>query len=669
MRNIKTYLNYSILLILFLSSCRNEEIQHSDIQLQYGNVLNIQHIPKDKYDLSAFGFSDQGAWHAYSLPNPDSIQHHGAFVGPLLMKMYGSWLAPKGSKLVLTLEGKVEEYQPDKTELKYFPGKLEQNLETGKFRVSRQLIFGTNRTAFIRSKVTNKSSEKQTFNWQLQSDYFGLNQKILSQKNNVKVFLNDSSIFCYTLNTDKFEMEADTSHLLLSFNNSITIEPGETVVLSHLESYFFSNNEFNQHEASLDTLLNLKSDETFEMNSSRWSDYIESVLESKSPLMDSAKYKKLAVKCVQTMISNWRSPAGSLKHNGMFPSAAYQGFYGFWSWDTWKHAVALSKFNIDLAKESMRSMFQFQDESGMVADCVYQDSTENNWRDTKPPLAAWAVWKIYKSSQDKEFVREMYPKLVKYHEWWYVNRDVNKNGLCEYGSADGTLIAAKWESGMDNAVRFDYAQMLQTNHNAWSMDQESVDLNVFLQKEKEYLNKLAMVINEKLDAEKFLSESAVLKERVNDYFWSEEANYYFDYNFQTQKHIDGYGPEGWLALWANLADTGKARKITGVMMDTSRFNTTIPLPTLDASHEKFNPLKGYWRGPVWVDQLWFGLEGLKNYGFQEEADILRYKFLNNSERLLTDGPIRENYHPLSGKGLNANHFSWSAAHVLLMLSE
>lgn len=43
--------------------------------------------------------------------------------------------------------------------------------------------------------------------------------------------------------------------------------------------------------------------------------------------------------------------------------------------------------------------------------------------------------------------------------------------MCEYGSTDGTLEAAAWESGMDNAIRFDDAKMLKMTvrrmHGAW----------------------------------------------------------------------------------------------------------------------------------------------------------------------------------------------------------
>ena len=48
-------------------------------------------------------------------------------------------------------------------------------------------------------------------------------------------------------------------------------------------------------------------------------------------------------------------------------------------------------------------------------------------------------------------------KLKQYHNWWYRDRDHDQDGICEYGSTDGSLIAAMWESGMDNAVRFDDA--------------------------------------------------------------------------------------------------------------------------------------------------------------------------------------------------------------------
>src|SRR5699024_5756015 len=189
------------------------------------------------------------------------------------------------------------------------------------------------------------------------------------------------------------------------------------------------------------------------------------------------EYRQLMLKTVLTLQNNWRSAAGNLYHAGLFPSYHSKWFQGFWAWDGWKHAVALATFNPELAKEQVLAMYDYLDPDGFIPDDIFRNNQyeENNYRDTKPPLSAWAVWEIYTADGDRSFLEEMYPKLIKQHKWWYVNRDHDQNGLCEYGSTDGTLIAAKWESGMDNAVRFDESKLLKNSEKAYSLDQESVD--------------------------------------------------------------------------------------------------------------------------------------------------------------------------------------------------
>lgn len=104
-------------------------------------------------------------------------------------------------------------------------------------------------------------------------------------------------------------------------------------------------------------------------------------------------------------------------------------------------------------------------------------------------------------------------------------------------------------------------------------------------------------------------------------------------------------------------------------MDTNVFNTYMPFPTLSRSHPEFNPGKGYWRGPVWIDQAYFALKGLDMYGFKTERNQLSHSLFKHAEGLLnSSNPVYENYHPLTGKGLNAKNFSWSAAHFLLIMN-
>ena len=118
-----------------------------------------------------------------------------------------------------------------------------------------------------------------------------------------------------------------------------------------------------------------------------------------------------------------------------------------------------------------------------------------------------------------------------------------------------------------------------------------------------------------------------------------------------------------------MATKEQAGAVQEKIVDTKLFNTHVPFPTLNASHPEFNPRKGYWRGPVWLDQAYFGLVGLRRYGYIQEAALLQQKLLRNSNGLLGDAPLHENYHPTTGERLNAAHFSWSAAHVLMMLNE
>ena len=46
------------------------------------------------------------------------------------------------------------------------------------------------------------------------------------------------------------------------------------------------------------------------------------------------------------------------------------------------------------------------------------------------------------ATADTAFVEEMYPQLLHYYHWWYLDRDHDSNGICEFGSVDGTIEAA-----------------------------------------------------------------------------------------------------------------------------------------------------------------------------------------------------------------------------------
>lgn len=312
-----------------------------------------------------------------------------------------------------------------------------------------------------------------------------------------------------------------------------------------------------------------------------------------------------------------------------------------------------------------------------------------NWneRNSKPPLAAWAVWEVYKVSGDKEFLKEMYPKLKRYHNWWYTNRDFNRNGIAEYGgmihrlnnTPEAIILAAAWESGMDNAVRFDVegygeddigVKVLENKDSkdnliGYSINQESVDLNSFLYAEKLYLSSMAEVLGLFSEKKEYLVSAKKVKEYVNENMFDKKTGYYYDLQIDEVGNRKllvnrGKGTEGYMPLWANLATKKEAKRVVENIMDKNVMNTYLPFPTSAKDNPKYNPVK-YWRGPVWLDQAYFGIVALNNYGYKNEAQELSKKLFENSEGLLTNGTIRENYNPETGEGLHCSNFSWSAS--------
>lgn len=146
-------------------------------------------------------------------------------------------------------------------------------------------------------------------------------------------------------------------------------------------------------------------------NAERWEGYLTKILRKDMK----PEYDRIAVKAVTTLISNWRTHRGGLLHEGIIPSHAVGYFVGFWAWDSWRFSAGTAKFDPELAKNNIRAMFDYQQPDGMIIDCIYTDPSENNARDSKPPLVCWAVDEIFTHTGDTAFVAEMYPQLLSYY--------------------------------------------------------------------------------------------------------------------------------------------------------------------------------------------------------------------------------------------------------------
>jgi len=633
------------------------------------NILDYRITPKDARDKSGLMFSDQGAWFAYGLPkkNKGII----GFSGPFLMtEQNGIWASKSIASIRVSVKGHdVSTKKEDKFQQVSYASHLEQTIHISGVELKMTLVFLSSHTVLIKYAFTNKNAavNEVYFNWENQP--LLTNSLLLSSDKNELIVTSSKSkavghvIFPKDTNISLEDEIYKTKRQLIS------LKPKETkeIVVSQtfiFPEYSWEDEKRRIEKTDFDAILQTRKKEK--------ETQLKALVKNRKPQFQENKYAEVLVKSHLTLQNNWRISAGELKHEGLFPSYHYEWFHGFWSWDSWKHAVGLSYYDTKLAKNQMRAMFDFQNEDGFIVDCIYRDTSieAHNYRDTKPPLSAWAIEKIYKKDKDLDFVKEFYPKLKKYHYWWYAKRDHDQDGLCEYGSTDGSLIAAKWESGMDNAIRFDASKILKNTEGAYSIDQESVDLNAYLYAEKIYLGILAQALGNLEDEKKYKEEAKALKIRIQTQFYDNVDGWFYDTNLEGTAFIKGEGSEGWTPLWAQVATQEQAESVKNRMMNPKKFFTRIPFQTMSADHPRFDPLKGYWRGPNWLDQAYFGVKGLRNYGFNAEADKATIQIIKGAKGVLGKGKsIRENYHPITGEGLNAENFSWSAAHLIMLLTK
>lgn len=621
---------------LVFASCDKKQAE-----LKFDNILDISYTPDSLDRFTPGSFTDLGSWMGFSIPQEDKWVN--GFVGPFSFYEYG-WKAISIAEVSFK-DNPNEVFIPDS--INYYPGGafISASSETG--NIEQELIFATSSIALlnIRSNSDHDIVLKGNFGGSDSVEYSENQQlvRFVSSENEdyLLIFPEDTHISAGTGNYEALLASNGGADLFVAivqlFKDEENID--ERVLIDEVRSVLENPEGFIQE------------------NRNRWNGYLSEVLRNDL----NYNYNRVAVKSIVTLLSNWRSAKGDLFHDGVIPSYAAGYFVGYWAWDSWKIAVALSRFEPELAKNTVRSMFDYQLEDGMVIDCIYPDASENNYRDSKPPLAAWAVNEIFEQTGDVEFLKELYPKLKKYFDWWYEKRDHDNNGVCEFGSVDGTLEAAAWESGMDNAIRFDNSEMVQNREDAWSINQESVDLNFYLAYEEILLKKFAQTVGEPFEGK---SKSV----DIADYFYDMDDKFFYDKRIDDKSFIKVKGSEVYTPLWTGFATAEQFEGILPTLKDENMFSTFIPFPTASADEEKFST-RGYWRGPIWLDQTYFAINGLRKYGENELADRYTEQVFERLEGLQNGAPIHENYDPHTGKRLKASHFSWSAAHLLLLYEE
>lgn len=763
------------------------------------------HQEFDKYGNQKFNpLFDAGSWHGFLLP--EQKQDFGAFTGPMIIaEEYGVFVARKLEQIQLFDLTRNQVINLSALQSKRFskPGSLHQRYFNDELQFNLDLYFVGNRTALIATEIVNLTNQAKdlrlTWQGQLLTDWQQdkpLSATVPDWQRNItqseglieiefgrvrstwNMMLSGSSKLIIQRQQET-KNQLNQSQLSYQSIANIQVQANSNKRIFSTISYVHNEGEANELRPKLANYIT-SAKQHIQAHQKRWQQYL-------APTVKLAeRQKQVAQKSIETLIGNWRSAAGALKHDGVSPSVTARWFNGFWAWDSWKHVYALAEFNPELAKQNMLTMFDYQvsaddelrpQDSGMVIDAIFYNKDVKragdggNWneRNTKPPLATWAVWNLYQQTQDVDFIKTLLPKLEAYHDWWYRNRDHNGNGLIEYGATKhryhnneagelsfsaqltnsaaekyksncqlnkqdwytctgltsyeqlldtgdylkldiGAQHGAGWESGMDNAARFgfineqqlsDYANKhhkgnIEAARKDWqvrffenrdeqgqllgfSINQESVELNSYLALEKQLLGKMNQLVGKPIKAKQYRKQAEKLGKLINQCFYHPKSQFYYDRLISggdlSQGQCEGkllvqrgMAPEGWSPLWAGIATKEQAAAVVSNMLSEQNFNLTVPFPTAAATNPAYDQ-DIYWRGRVWLDQFYFAVKALKNYGYDKEAKQAVAKLLENAEGLTQANSIRENYNPVTGQMQGATNFSWSAAHLLMLMLE
>jgi alpha,alpha-trehalase len=218
------------------------------------------------------------------------------------------------------------------------------------------------------------------------------------------------------------------------------------------------------------------------------------------------------------------------------------------------------------------------------------------------------------------------------------------------------------ESGFDVSFRFGPFGAA-THHYA------PVCLNSLLYKTEKDLEQISRWLGHTTDAEKWSKRAEQRKKLIARYLWDDKAGFFFDFDGQTGQRSSYRYATTLYPLWAGLATPEQAKAIVTNLPAFERPGG-LAMSTEDTGAQ--------WDLPYgWGNIEMLAVDGLRRYGFNDDADRISYEFLSMvAENFRRDGNIREKYNVVArsseshvevGYQVNVVGFGWTNAAFVELL--
>ena len=372
-------------------------------------------------------------------------------------------------------------------------------------------------------------------------------------------------------------------------------------------------------------------------------------------------------------------------YNMIFPTdtRAWAHDYGGWmvfEWDNFFNAVLTSLEDKVQAADEIKSTFLGQETSGLIPNAV-SPAVRTPDR-SEPPVGAYCIWKVYQKYQDRAMLEWVYPRLVRFHDWWFKDRgdgqpwrDGNRDGLLEWGSDKGSaggfvdrgmFKGPKWESGMDDSPVFDDGGY---DENTYTMKMNDIGLNSLYAVDAECLAKIAAILGDAQASRRFNAEYEVMKQRINASLWNEKDGIYEDrhWNGEFTRRLS---PTSFYPMLAGIATPGQAeRMVKEHLLNPQEFWGKYVIPSIARNDPAF-PDQFYWRGSIWGPTNYLVYEGLKRYKFDRTAfQVAQKSYDLFMDDWRTNQQDDEQYLAWGGRAKGDPHYTWGALLVLMATEE
>lgn len=331
---------------------------------------------------------------------------------------------------------------------------------------------------------------------------------------------------------------------------------------------------------------------------------------------------------------------------------------------------------------------------------------------TQPPMVAEAVLQIgqkLKPTERRTWFKQMLDPLVAYHEWLYADRDPHQEGL--------VLLLHPYESGLDNsppwiselrkhsmpwwvsgfeklhldglvnlfrrdtrhvppgqrisnieALAF-WSVMRRMQRKAYNTEAllsrslfavEDLAFNCIMIRANKCLKEIAKTAGRKLPDS--LLQNMAKSDAALEQLWDENTGQYYCRSFVSHKLVEEPTIATLLPLYSGAITKERAERLVDLLKRRRLFSTSWPVPSVPLNSAYFDPYK-YWQGPSWVNTNWLIISGLRQYGYSDEAKVLKDRTIE----MVSKSGFYEYFNPLNAKPAGAANFSWTAALIIDLL--